>query len=372
MRILHVQRVKGIGGSERHLLSLLPELERRGIHTQMVVLRTGDGDRFVDAMRAADVDTLAVHGGGHVQPGLVPILVSKIRHFRPDVVHTHLVDADVYGQLAARLARVPAVSSVHGTPAFYGREPYRTAGRVAGRLARRRIAISRHVAAFLVAGRLAPPSRIRVVPYGIALDEPVDGEDAARAATRARFGWTDREFVVGIVGRLIPGKGHDRLVRAVARASAAHPELRLLVVGDGPTRADLEALIRDEAATERVELIGFVDDVRPYVAACDVIAVPTEPTLSEGFGLTALEGMAAAKPVLVTRVGSLPEVVVDGSTGVVVEPSSTQALADALVDLADDPARGAALGKAGRARAEQEYGLQRMVDETIAVYEEVA
>jgi glycosyltransferase involved in cell wall biosynthesis len=281
------------------------------------------------------------------------------------------VDADVYGQVAARIARVPAVSSVHGTPAFYGREPYRTAGRVAGRLARRRIAISRHVAAFVAARRLAPPARIRVVPYGIDLDEPVEGEDA-RAATRARFGWTDGEFVVGIVGRLIPGKGHDRLVRAVARASVVHPELRLLVVGDGPSRDDLDALIRDEAAATRVELVGFVDDVRPYVAACDVIAAPTEPTLGEGFGLTALEGMAAAKPVLVTRVGSLPEVVIDGSTGVVVEPSSTPALTDALVDLADDPARAAALGKAGRARAEQEYGLQRMVDETIAVYEEVA
>src|SRR4051812_49450263 len=122
MRVLHVQRVKGIGGSERHLLSLLPELRTRGIETEMVVLRTGDGDRFVDEMRRLDIDTHPVRGGGHVQPDLVPILVSRIRRFRPDVVHTHLVDADVYGQLAALVTRVPGVSSVHGTPAFYQRE----------------------------------------------------------------------------------------------------------------------------------------------------------------------------------------------------------------------------------------------------------
>ena len=112
--------------------------------------------------------------------------------------------------------------------------------------------------------------------------------------------------------------------------------------------------------------------MRSYVEACDLVAVPTEPTLSEGFGLSALEVMAAAKPVVVTAVGSLPEVVVDGSTGVVVAPSSTSALADALVSLARDRAHAAALGKAGRARAEQEYGIRRMVEDTISVYEEVA
>jgi glycosyltransferase involved in cell wall biosynthesis len=369
MRVLHVQRVKGIGGSERHLLSLLPELQARGIDSQMIVLLTGDGQRFVDEMRRVDIDTRAVRGGGHFQPELVPILASAIRRFRPDVVHTHLVDADVYGQLAALITRVPGVSSVHGTPAFYQREPYRTAGRVAGRLARRRIAISDHVAAFLAAGRLAPPSRIRVVPYGIRLDEPRD--ERAGAARREELGWTDDEFVVGIVARVIAGTGHDRLVRAVARAAEDCSELRLLVVGDAPARAELGDVVRAEAAG-RVETIGFVDDVRPYVEACDLIAVPTEPTLGEGFGLSALEAMAAAKPVLVTAVVSLPEVVVDGLTGVVVPPSSTSALADALVALARDRAHAAALGKAGRVRAEQEYGIRRMVDDTIAVYEEIA
>jgi len=368
MRVLHVQRVKGVGGSERHLLSLLPELQARGIDAQMIVLRTGDGDRFVDEMRRVDIDTDVVPGRGHFQPELVPTLVSKIRRFRPDVVHTHLVDADVYGQLAALVTRVPAVSSVHGTPAFYRREPYRTAGRVAGRLARRRIAISHHVAEFLVAGRLAPPSRIRVVPYGIQLDDPLD--ELIGRERREELGWTDEEFVVGIVARVIPGKGHERLVRAVARAAAVRPEIRLLVVGDGSAHDEVARVVRAEAA-ERVEMVGFVHDVRPYVEACDLVAVPTEPTLSEGFGLSALEAMAAAKPVLVTAVGSLPEVVVDGSTGVVVPPSSTGALADALIALARDRAYAAALGKAGRARAEEEYGIRRMVEQTISVYHEI-
>ena len=154
MRVLHVQRVKGIGGSERHLLALLPELQARGVDSHMTVLCIGDGMRFVDEMRAAGIDTSVVRGRGHLQPELIPVLAAEIRRLGPDIVHTHLVDADVYGQLAAVLTRVPGVSSVHGTPALYRREPYRSAGRLVGRLARRRIAISRHVGTFLAAGHL--------------------------------------------------------------------------------------------------------------------------------------------------------------------------------------------------------------------------
>ena len=167
VRVLHIQRVKGIGGSERHLLTLLPALARRGVDVKMCVLEMDGGERFVDALRRANIDVTTRKAGFDANPALLPGLVSDIRSYRPDVVHTHLVHADVHGLLAARAARVATVSSVHGTPAFYRREPYRSAGRLAGRLANRRIAISEHVATFLRAMRLAPPDRIRVVYYGI-------------------------------------------------------------------------------------------------------------------------------------------------------------------------------------------------------------
>jgi glycosyltransferase involved in cell wall biosynthesis len=369
VRVLHVQRAKGVGGSERHLLALLPALAAAGVDVRMCVLAAPGGDRFVDALRAAGVDTTGLTAGPDVNPVAVARLVGQIRDFQPDIVHTHLVHGDVHGQVAASMARVPGVSSMHGTPAFYEKEPYRSAGRVAGRLARRRIAISQHVADFLRRARLGPPDRIRVVPYGI--DAAAFSTHAlSRDDDRAALGIATSDFAVGIASRLIPGKGHDVLVPAVARAAAERSNIKLLIAGDGPERARLEGMAAQLCAPRTVQFLGFVSDVKPFMHACDVLAFPTQAQLSEGFGLAALEAMAAGRPVIASRVGSLPEVVEDGVTGVLVAPSSADALASAILALARDDAVCERLGAAGATKAQVDFPLEKMVRATVEVYEE--
>ena len=371
MRVLHIQRVKGIGGSERHLLALLPALRDRGITVRMCVLEVGDGSRFVDELRATGVDVVVKRGGHDLNPPLFAQLVTEIRRFRPDLVHTHLVHADIYGQLAARFAGVTGVSSVHGTPAFYRREPYRAAGKLVGRLAARRIAISEHVASWLRSTGLAAPERIRVVYYGID-PEPWEASSADQTKARETFALLDTDVVVGIASRLIPGKGHDLLLEAHARARRDSPELKLLIAGDGPERARIEQAAGCAQPPGTVQVLGFLPDIPAFYAACDVVAFPTQPELSEGFGLAALEAMAATKPVIATSVGSLPEVVDDGVTGVLIPPQSVDALASALVDLARDAPRRESLGLAGEMRARRDFPLDVMVSRTIAVYEELS
>jgi glycosyltransferase involved in cell wall biosynthesis len=370
MRILHVQRVKGIGGSERHLLTLLPGLVARGVDVRMCVLEMDGGERFVDELRGSGIDTAVHRAGPDVNPALSAALYREIRRFRPDVVHTHLVHADVHGLLAARVARVPGVSSVHGTPAFYKREPYRSAGRVAGKLAARRIAISEHVAAFLREQRLVLPERIRVVYYGIDADS-LHVTPADRSAQREALGLRDGDVALGIASRLIPGKGHEALLDAFGRAVEAFPSLRLLVAGDGPERGRLEAQAKLRSPPGAVRFVGFVDRVAAFLAACDTLAIPTQPELGEGFGLAALEAMAVGRPVIATAVGSLPEVVDDGRTGLVVPAGSVELLARAVLTLARDPALRERLGTAGARRARNVFPLDRMVTRTIDVYNEV-
>jgi glycosyltransferase involved in cell wall biosynthesis len=370
MRILHVQRVKGTGGSERHLLFLLPALAEAGVDVRMCVLLTGGGDQFVQDLRAAGVEVTVRRAGPDVNPSLVAGLVSEIRSFRPHLVHTHLVHADVHGQLAASVTRVPGVSSVHDTLDFYRREPFHTAGRVVGRLAARRIAISNYVARYVERLHLAPPERVRTVHYGI------DADGFARPGTeresaRADLGLTADTVAVGVASRLIPGKGHDVLIDGFAIAAGDNPNLRLLVVGDGEDRAALEARAERSCPAGTVQFFGFVHDIARFMNACDAIAFPTQPEYGEGFGLAALEAMAAGRPLISTDSGPLPEINLDGVTGFVVPARSHSGFARAITDLASDPPLRARLGDAGARRARESFSLDAMVGKTMAVYSEL-
>jgi glycosyltransferase involved in cell wall biosynthesis len=365
MRVLHVQKVHGIGGSERHLLDLLPGLADRGVTVRMCVLGARGDEVFIDALRQRAIETIRLDAGRDVNPLLVARLRREIASFRPDLVHTHLVHADVHGQLAARLAGVPAVSSMHSVHRFFAREPVRTAERIAFRNAKRVIAISEHVASFLRRHRLAPEERVRVVPYGIDVDawRPREGE---RQAARTWYAIPDGEFAVAITARLVEGKGHRLAFDAVRRARERAPYITLLAAGTGPLRDELDAAAFEMSGA--VRMLGFIEDVRWLIAACDAVVVPTDPSLGEGFGLAALEAMAAERPVVVTRAGSLPEVV--GDTGIVVPPGDAGALADTFVELATDPERSLGRADAAFARARDVYPLDAMVRSTMDVYRE--
>jgi glycosyltransferase involved in cell wall biosynthesis len=177
------------------------------------------------------------------------------------------------------------------------------------------------------------------------------------------------DFALGIASRLVAGKGHDVLIPAFARASAELGTIKLLVAGDGPERGRLERMADRCCAPGTVRFVGFVSDIGPFMQACDALAFPTLAELSEGFGLAALEAMAAGRPVIASAVGSLPEVVDDGVTGVLVPPSSVDALGTAIVGLARDPVLRERLGANGATRARKDFPLEKMVRATIDVYE---
>jgi glycosyltransferase involved in cell wall biosynthesis len=207
-----------------------------------------------------------------------------------------------------------------------------------------------------------------VVHYGIdASGWPLDESERLRA--RDQLGLNPAEVAVGIAARLIPGKGHSLVLEAVAKARREHPQVRLLAAGRGPLRVELEREA-ERIAPGAIAFIGFVEDVRGFMNACDVLAFPTQPALGEGFGLAALEAMATGRPVVATQVASLPELVTDGETGFLVDPGSVDELATALARLAGDGALRERLGARGQERARTTFSLERMVERTLAVYQE--
>jgi glycosyltransferase involved in cell wall biosynthesis len=143
----------------------------------------------------------------------------------------------------------------------------------------------------------------------------------------------------------------------------------LLIAGEGPLRPELERQAR--RLGETVRFLGFVREIREFMGACDVLAFPSQPAFGEGFGLAALEGMAAGRPIVATATCSLPEVVASGESGLLVDPENSDELAAALVRLAADSHLRAEMGREAHRRARDVFSLEAMVQRTIAVYDEV-
>jgi glycosyltransferase involved in cell wall biosynthesis len=370
MKVLHIQKVTGIGGSERHLLTLLPALSERGVEVQMCILGDGDHHRFEKLAEAAEVEYLTLPAGRDLDPRTVGRIHGVIRRVNPDIVHTHLIHADLYGQIAAAIGRVPGIVSFHSTNPFFRKVPYKSAARLSGRLSKRTIGISEHVLRFVDELHLASPDRTRLIHYGIDASDWVSTDDE-REAFRKDLGAREADVLVGVASRHFPNKGHDLLIEAFADVVRHVPEARLLIAGDGPLRAGLTELARRQLPEGAVSFCGYVDDVRAFMTACDVMIFPTLPGFGEGFGLAALEAMCAARPVVATELDSLPEIVQDGVTGMLVPPGDRSLLAEAISRLGSDRAMRIEMGDEARRRAVSDFSLKKMVDKTIDVYAEV-
>jgi glycosyltransferase involved in cell wall biosynthesis len=308
------------------------------------------------------IDTLAVQAE---RPSELPRLSRFIGAVRPDVVNPHLFRSTLVAAPLARWHRVPAVVET-----YHGREAWRGDGatgflpdRVVARLVDRVIAVSAAAGEFLVTQKGYPASRVVVVPNGRDLTAFAPGRD--REAARKELGLDAHTPVVAVVGRLETQKGHRDLLAAWPAVVAALPDARLLVVGDGSLRADLEAQARGLGVRPSIVFTGYRADVARLIDAADVLALPS---LHEGMPLTAIEGAAMARPVVATAVDGTPEVVRHGVTGLLVPVRDVPALGRALADLLLDPARAAAMGQAARRRALERFDIARQVEATARVY----
>lgn len=371
MRILHTITTLDVGGAEMHLLAQVRGQCARG-HEVRVAYFKGQGTLAPDfrAAGARAVERVSFASG---------VLGALRGHLRwAEIVHSHLLKADMATALCATLAgrRAGLVSSKHNDEQVLKRPLVSFVHGLVGRLPRRTIPLSDHVARFVAEHGRVPLERQTRVYYGL---DPAPFEQAARApqrdklALRAELGLAAEDVVFTCVARFAPQKAHDVLLEAFRRARAAPggERLRLLLVGDDPFgdgRRRAQALAERLGLLPAVVFAGIRRDVPALLAASDVFVMCS---LWEGLGLVFLEAMACGLPVLATRVSAVPEVVQEGRTGVLVAPSDPAALAAGMLALHGDPASRAALGAAGQQRVRSAFGLERMIEETLAVYREV-
>lgn len=297
-------------------------------------------------------------------------LYRLIRREKFDIVHTQTAQAGFLGRLAARLAGTPViVHTAHAFP-FHEQLPealrrlYAFLERWVARWSDLILVDTEAVRAEGLRYRVTPPHKILTVHMGVELDR-FNPNGIDRDAVRRMWGMPPAAVVVGTVARLVPEKGIDDLLRAAAPLARRWPQLRLLIVGDGPARSALERQARDLSIVDRVVFAGVRTDIPTQLTAMDLFVLPSR---REGFGVVFAEAMAMRIPVVGSDIGSVREVVEDGKTGVLVPSQDLPRLADAIDRLLADPARRESMGAAGRRRVEQHFDARIMYERTEAIY----
>ena len=357
MTVLHLQKVAGISGSEAHLLSLLPRLKERGWDIRFLMLHEHEPGAwdFARELTARGIPLDAIPLAADVDPVAFVRIAAYLAHNRPTILHTHLVHADVYGQLTGALTGVPVrVSTKHGFNEFRENRGFALGDRAIASLAHTHIAISRGLARYLEEVEGFDGASFEIVHYGI---EP-DG------APRPYEGGEPRLLCVG---RLIPIKGHIVLLRAFAEARRAVPSLRLDIAGRGPLEPALRALAKELGVEDGVRFLGYVAPVQRAIEDAAIVVVPS---MGEGFGMVALEAMERARPVIAAEIGGLGELVEDGVTGLLVPAGDAEPLMDAIVRLAGNLPLAAEMGQAGRRRALAQFLQERCTERTELLYEQ--
>jgi len=363
MTVLHLAANRWWTGSADPVIRLVNGLRARGHHVLLGVVR---GDRFETKAREAGIEpltTLDLRPRGW--PGPIVRDVARLRGLIAregvDLVHAHHSHDHWLGWLAARHAGRP-VAIVR---TFHNRRAVK-ADAVARWLYRRTAAVfaaSRGIEARLRDIGL-DPARIAWIP-GIA-DTARFSSEVDDHAIRKEFGIGDAPLIV-TVSRLAANRGHEALLAGFRTALATMPEARLMLVGKGETRARLEALVGELALRDRVMFAGYRDrDLPAVVRTADCFVLMGAG--SDESCRAALEAMAAARPVVARRVGALPDTVVDGETGVLLDDDRADTIAAALVGVLADPERAAAMGRAGRRRAETVFSAEHAVEIVERVY----
>lgn len=371
-KVLHLITHLGVGGAQDNTLSTVEHLDRTRYEVHLASAPGGDWEER--GRSVSDRFFVVPHLVREIRPAgdarALGELVSLLRQEEYDIVHTHSSKAGVLGRVAARLAGVPIiVHTVHGFPFHPYMSPvvrslFVMTEKWTARLCDKLIMVSELNRRDAVRLGIAPADKMVTIYSGIDLavfSRPVDPHEK-----RQQLGLDSPGPVVGTVGRLADQKAPQNFVLAAQRVLRERPETQFVLVGDGPLRSEVEALIGPE---RRIRLLGNRPDVPEILCTLNVFVLSS---LWEGLGRALTEAMATGVPVVATSVDGVPELVQDGETGFLVPPQRPDLLAHQIIYLLDHPDVAQRLGAQARIRVSPQFDMQHMVSRIDLLYGELA
>jgi glycosyltransferase involved in cell wall biosynthesis len=366
VRILLLSTSMGMGGADKQLLSAAQEMLHRG-HDVLIVSLTPLGPMGLEARKLGIATESLQMRRSWPDPRGLARLARLVRGWKPDVLHSHMVHANLLARVLRLFQPIPAmVSTIHNI--YEGGRLRMLAYRLTNHVVDAITIVSQAAADRFVRDRIVPRHLLRVIPNGLDTDNFRIVSPEARAAFRRSMG-LEHEFVWIAVGRFEVSKDYPNMLHAFAKVHRGAPTTVLLLVGRGTYRDEIETLARNLGIADAVRLLGVRDDVPELMSAADGYLMSSA---WEGMPVVLLEAATAGLPIVATSVGGNHEVVHDGASGFLVPSRDAAALARAMqrmMELSADDRR--TMGERGREHVRAHYGLGRLVDRWEAVYHEV-
>ncbi len=355
-----------IGGAEKLLLSFIKKLNRSKYNVITAYLN-GEG-KLAGDFRKAGFKVFNLRMRNRMDLGAVIRLYRFLKRENIGILHTHLIQADLCGFIAGKMASVPVIISTKHNPDEF-RKRFSICVRLDGIFSNhsdRVIAVSHAVKDFLVKWEKISEGKFTVIHNGVNLEEFSIDTDIAEK--KRELGINLSSKVVGSVGRLDRQKGHVFFLKAIPKILEDFSDIRFIFVGEGPLRSKLEKMASELRVNQNIIFTGIRPDVADILSILDIFVLPS---IFEGFGIVLLEAMAIGKPVVASRVGGIPEIVDHGLTGILIEPANPSAIAGSVVKLLKNPVEAKRIANAGRAEVGRRFTADAMARKIEGVYDEI-
>jgi len=351
-------------GAEILLYDLLQRSNRQGFRFLVVAL--GEGGEVAGMIEELGIEVEILRRKSCWDPGAFIRLCRLIHREKADIVHSHLFSSHIWGAAGGRLAGARVLRTEHNMSEW--KRPWRARlDRLLAFLTARAIAVSEPVRQSLIDVSGFSPERVLTITNGLNLERIAPGGQGREVL--AQLGLPPETRLGGMAAALTEKKGHRYLLEATARVVEQHPNFRLLLLGEGELRGQLEADIRRRDLQEEVILLGNRGDALEIVRHLDLFVMSS---VREGLSIALLEALALERPAVVTAVGGAPGVIENGVSGLLVPPADPAALAEGMLRLLEDPEEAREMGRRAGAFIRKKFDFQRMVDAYRDVYLELA
>ena len=363
IKVVHLITSLEVGGAQHGMLLGLPRFDSDKY--EHIICSIMDRMQMATQFRAVGIEVVSLGLRKKTDVFVAQRLVSLLRRQRPDILHTYLLHGNVLGRIAGRLAGVPAII---GSERTIGQA--RRWGRLATKLTNpltNAVEVNSTLGGNAIENDLGVPhEKVEVVRSGLDLD--AFANSTRRKDVRLSLNLTDDQHLVVYVGRLRQVKGVEYGIRAFAAAQSERPDMHMALAGEGDQLNYLKQLANEFKVNDKVTFLGVRNDLPDLLSAADSVLMPS---LNEGFPRTAIEAMAASKPIIATNVGGTPEAIIDGETGILVPSKDIESMTSALINLVNDPELQTRLGTAGRKRAVQNYSVENYVSRLDGLYRQL-